>query len=99
MPPRAPSCGDWRRRICEGSPRIIAIRREALTPNTENKRSALGHPQVRAENLLKRLCASPQAAEVELAFEVFEGFADDGLNGGYFIVGQLLKLAFASLAA
>src|SRR5258708_21754795 len=23
MPPRAPSCGDWRRRICKGSRRII----------------------------------------------------------------------------
>src|SRR5258708_22629884 len=65
MPPRAPSCGDWRRRICKGSRRIIPIRREGLAPNTENKGSALGHPQVRAKLTQNTLCKS-HAAKVGL---------------------------------
>jgi len=34
-----------------------------------------------------------------LAFETVESFTDVDLNGCHFIVGQLLKFAFASLAA
>jgi hypothetical protein len=34
-----------------------------------------------------------------LAFEAIGSLADDDLNGYRFIVGQLLKFAFASLAA
>src|SRR5260370_2830296 len=41
----------------------------------------------------------PRALSVLLAFEAFEGLADDGFDGGHFIVGQLVKLAFAPLAA
>lgn len=39
------------------------------------------------------------AIRILLSFEAFEGFADDGLDGGHFIVGQLLKFALAPLAA
>jgi len=36
---------------------------------------------------------------VPLAHEAFECFSNDGLDGGHFIVGQLLKFTFAPLAA
>jgi hypothetical protein len=55
--------------------------------------------------LAKTEMAAPRAISTcavittTLAFEAFEGFADDGLDGGHFIVGQLLKFAFAPLAA
>jgi hypothetical protein len=54
--------------------------------------------------LTKTEMAAPRAISTRavitttLAFEAVEGFADDGLNGGHFIVGQLFKLAFAPLA-
>jgi hypothetical protein len=41
----------------------------------------------------------PRKRRVLLAFEAFKGFADDGLDGSHFIVGHLLKFAFAPLAA
>ena len=53
-----------------------------------------GRPKLTQNNLCK-----PQAVEVGLAFEAVESFMDDDLNGSHFIVGQLLKLAFAPLAA
>jgi hypothetical protein len=51
-----------------------------------------------------RRCSSsvpdaPRGWRVLLVFEAVEGFADDGLDGGHFIVGQLFKLTFAPLAA
>lgn len=51
-------------------------------------------PKLTHNNLCK-----PLAAEVGLAFEAVERFADNDLNGRYFIVGQLFKFAFAPLAA
>jgi hypothetical protein len=40
----------------------------------------------------------PQSAKsAVLACEAVEGFADDGLDGDYFVFGQLLKLACALL--
>jgi len=37
MPPRAPFCDGWQRRICRGSLQIIVIRQEPLTPRLKTK--------------------------------------------------------------
>jgi hypothetical protein len=42
---------------------------------------------------------APRRRRVLFVFEAVEGFADDGLDGGHFLGGQLFKLAFAPLAA
>ncbi len=80
----------------------------------EAGKSSLSAEKQLRQNREHRLCSCPpasrlkltqnipcksDAAEVGLAFEAVESFTDDDLNGCHFIVGQLLKFAFASLAA
>ena len=92
------SCDDWQRRICKGSRQIIAIRQEALASEPKI-RAFFRPPPARRPKFTQNSLCKPQAAEVGLAFEAVEGFMDDDLNGCHFIVGQLLKFTFASLAA
>src|SRR6266702_1215897 len=98
MPPRAPSCDGWQRRICKGSRQIVAIRQEALASKPKLEVFSRPPPAWRPKLTQNNLCR-PQAPDVGLAFEAVESLMDDDLNGCHFIVGQLLKFAFASLAA
>ena len=66
---------------------------------SENKGFTLGRPPASRPKLTQNTLCKPQAAEVGLAFEAIESFADDDLNGCHFIVSQLLKFVFAPLAA
>jgi hypothetical protein len=56
-------------------------------------------PSRRVRRCLSSVPDAPRRRRVLFVFEAVEGFADDGLDGGHFLGGQLFKLAFAPLAA
>jgi hypothetical protein len=93
MPPRAPSCGDWQRRIYRGSQQLVVNRQETLV--LKPKANALLSAPASRLKLTKNILLKSDAAEVGLAFEAVESLMADDLNGCRFIFRQLLKFTFA----
>jgi hypothetical protein len=61
---------------------------EILAPTVKTKALLFATP-LRAQKFSQNNLCKPQVAEVGSAFEAFESFADNGLDGGHFVVSTV----------